>query len=588
MAVGGLVGGANIIDQLLGKIKPSDAIGIVNDEIIVPEQFNNSVTMRIEQLRLDGQELNDQRLSQIRNDVWASMVEDILLTNAIRDLGIETTDDEILFHLENNPPPQIRNIFQKDGQFDIQKYQQALNDPNAMDWASVEKWMRSFYLPRYKFQQYLNATLTVTPDEILEKYVLENIQFTFEGIHVTSAGREVEIEEPTEQEIVAEYQKTIDDYERDETRELRYVVWPKVPSNLDSQLVLDQANELKSKIFSGADFAELADLYSEDPGNKITPDSGRGGSLGWFGPGQMVKPFEDAAFKAKPGQILDPVLSRFGYHVIKVHDKRTKDQKEEVNASHILLKIEMGPSTRDEIQRKAKFFSYDAMDYGFDAALDTHSISSGRATGIRETSQFVPGVGSNRNAVRFAFDAEIGDISSVLEVDRLFTVVQLDSIVEAGLIPINDVNERLANRLKKQKTNDLAEAFAYEIRARIDSDESFNTLLDEFKDRQDIQRVEKQTKRLNQNLFTIGRSNYVSGALLSAKPNDILGPLKTDRGYAIIRAIGSTKIDSVNFQQKEDALFRLIYTEKQNNLYPDWVRDQKEKADIVDNRKYFF
>jgi len=248
----------------------------------------------------------------------------------------------------------------------------------------------------------------------------------------------------------------------------------------------------------------------------------------------------------------------------------------------------MGPSTRDEIQRKAKFFSYDAMDYGFDAALDTHSISSGRATGIRETSQFVPGVGSNRNAVRFAFDAEIGDISSVLEVDRLFTVVQLDSIVEAGLIPINDVNERLANRLKKQKTNDLAEAFAYEIRARIDSDESFNTLLDEFKDRQDIQRVEKQTKRLNQNLFTIGRSNYVSGALLSAKPNDILGPLKTDRGYAIIRAIGSTKIDSVNFQQKEDALFRLIYTEKQNNLYPDWVRDQKEKADIVDNRKYFF
>ena len=93
---------------------------------------------------------------------------------------------------------------------------------------------------------------------------------------------------------------------------------------------------------------------------------------------------------------------------------------------------------------------------------------------------------------------------------------------------------------------------------------------------------------MNQNLFTIGRSNYVSGALLSAKPNDILGPLKTDRGYAIIRAIGSTKIDSVNFQQKEDALFRLIYTEKQNNLYPDWVRDQKEKADIVDNRKYFF
>ena len=48
----------------------------------------------------------------------------------------------------------------------------------------------------------------------------------------------------------------------------------------------------------GENFSTLANLYTQDPGNQIRPDSGRGGDLGWFGKGQMVKPFEEAAFKA--------------------------------------------------------------------------------------------------------------------------------------------------------------------------------------------------------------------------------------------------------------------------------------------------
>ena len=74
---------------------------------------------------------------------------------------------------------------------------------------------------------------------------------------------------------------------------------------------------------SNEEFASLANQYTMDPSNQ----GSKGGDLGWFKKGRMVKPFEEAAFQAKKDQIIGPVLSRFGYHIIHVRDKRI-DKKE--------------------------------------------------------------------------------------------------------------------------------------------------------------------------------------------------------------------------------------------------------------------
>ena len=75
---------------------------------------------------------------------------------------------------------------------------------------------------------------------------------------------------------------------------------------------------------------------------------------------------------------------------------------------------------------------------------------------------------------------------------------------------------------------------------------------------------------------------------MSAKEGDFLGPLKTGHGYAVLRALGSSKVDSADYRLKEDAIFRQIYFEKQNSLYPQWIQSARENAEIVDNRKYYF
>ncbi|ANB59427.1 peptidylprolyl isomerase [Anoxybacteroides amylolyticum] len=92
-------------------------------------------------------------------------------------------------------------------------------------------------------------------------------------------------------------------------------------------LVKDEktAKEIKAKLDKGEDFAKLAKEYSQDTGS-----AQNGGDLGWFGPGKMVKEFEDAAYALNVGQVSQPVKTEYGYHIIKVTDKKKKPSYEQM------------------------------------------------------------------------------------------------------------------------------------------------------------------------------------------------------------------------------------------------------------------
>jgi hypothetical protein len=111
----------------------------------------------------------------------------------------------------------------------------------------------------------------------------------------------------------------------------------------DTKGARQKAEDLLRRVRAGEDFAALAKEYSEDPGSRA-----QGGDLGWFGRGQMVKPFEDAAFALKEGEVSGVVESPFGFHIIKVEERRRQMNEnnavvEQVHARHILVLYNHAP-----------------------------------------------------------------------------------------------------------------------------------------------------------------------------------------------------------------------------------------------------
>lgn len=103
----------------------------------------------------------------------------------------------------------------------------------------------------------------------------------------------------------------------------------------------EQAREVQQKLAHGGDFAQLARQFSKDPGSKD-----QGGELGYFGRGQMVPQFEEEAFRLKKGEISEPFATQFGWHILKVDDRRQRavatfdDVKDRIRAGMIHQKAQ--------------------------------------------------------------------------------------------------------------------------------------------------------------------------------------------------------------------------------------------------------
>ena len=198
----------------------------------------------------------------------------------------------------------------------------------------------------------------------------------------------------------------------------------------------------------GASFAELAEVYSNDPGSKS-----KGGALGVFAPSQMVPEFGDAVLANEKGKVFT-VDSRFGTHIAEVTylSKPTK----KVQLATITYRIEPSQTTQQAVYANASKFIAEAHGSyeNFDKAVASNSLSK-RVARIRNTDRNLNGIDNSREIVRWAFNGEKGDVSAIMDIDGNYIVAAITGVTADGIAPVESVSKQIADILRLRKKGEM-------------------------------------------------------------------------------------------------------------------------------------
>ena len=592
MAIGGLVGGASITDIFGGR--QGNEVGSLNGKPILFEDFNQLVSNEINRMdQQSGRLISDEEREYIRAVVWERLIADLIIQEQIAENKIVVGDEEVLFQMKNNPPPFLQNsdAFQSFGRFDLEKYLDAVLNPGQIDWKPIEDFMQNVYLPSYKLQQYITNSAAISSSDVLEDYKKRFLDYKIEVLHVTEKAIDQDFyngllaNRPSDDELRDIYNENISEYDQPELRYLKYVKWPLISNATDSLRVKLEAEDLIFRLNEGEDFALLANTYTQDPSNSADPQNLKGGDLGWFNKGQLLPEFEIASFEAEKGSIVGPILTQYGYHVIKVNDKRTVESNEQVNASHILLTIQPGRGTENELKDTASIFALEATEFGFFALADSLGLEIQDSNGLRKESIFVDNFGVGRSAVNFAFNNVEGSTSDAIKNDNFYGVFFLDKVDKETVISFEDVKEDLKNEFLSEFKKNHIKTLAESIK---DNNQGEMNLSEIYQDNENLEYVAETNSALIGSFESIGKSNFIVGALSDAKEGDILGPLPTLRGQAFLRVIDISDVVMSDFEEKKDSIKFSLLIDRQNAIWGNWLQALRDNADLKDYRYDFY
>jgi len=559
-------------------------IGIINGRKIQYQEYAQTVSQRLDLLKEEQgtTDIPEYRIQSIRDEVWESMVQNILYAQEIKRLGIQATPQEVVFQLRNNPPDFIRSIeqFQTDGQFDMTKYQQALSDPRNYDqWIPVENILRGS-IPMQKLQQYVLSTIRITDEEVRDAYIKENQKVNAKYIFFDPTNVSLENIEVSDSEIKTYYEERSEEYRVPEKRKVEYVVFEGKPSAEDSSQIWEDSYDILQRLKAGVDFEELA-KESDDEGTKD-----RGGDLGFFGKGDMVKPFEEAAFSANIRDFIGPVETQHGLHIIQVLARKFENGETKVHARHILLKFKTSPETYDDLNNKADYF-YDEVNAT--KAKQFAKVAEQEGLTVQETppfqeGSFIPGIGMVSRLNYLVFREKLNYVSPPTSTGENIIVFRISEIQKPQSRPLEEVESSIRNILQREKQKDKSGELCRQVWEKINGGLSFEQAADE----DSVEIRETGPFGLLSYISGIGRDPHIAGAAFQLNVGEMSNPIDGERGYYLIQVIDRTEIDERLLETALANKRQELMRQKQQRVFMAWYNELKEKADIDDYRNQYF
>ncbi len=276
---------------------------VVENELILYSDVEQYARLQASQMGITPYK-NPDKYKQLEEQMLQSLIDQKIILAKAKEDSVEVKDSEVDQMLQQ----QIDNMIQQAGS------EEALQKMVGMSVREMKKEYR---------------------EDVRKRLLVDRYQST-KFSDLTVSRKEVEDFYNTYKDSLPDMPKRVN---------ISHIVMKEKPNTLADSLAIAKLKSIRDQIENGASFSAMAEKYSQDPGSRYN-----GGDLGYVSRGTLVPAFEEKAFSLKPGEISDIVKTEFGYHIIKLIDRRG----EKIHVKHILIKPQVTTQDKQEIVNQLK------------------------------------------------------------------------------------------------------------------------------------------------------------------------------------------------------------------------------------------
>ncbi len=567
---------------LMGRtpVTATTAVAVVNGEEIPYTVFMTRVQNEVQsQQQRERRNLSQDDTRRIENAVFDQMVADILLRSEYRRRGIVVSDDEVREFARYAPPPWITQApeLQTDGRFDPEKYQRLLASPQARQGGlliSLEQYYRS-EIPREKLYDQIASGVYVSDAELWRAWRDQHDSAQVSYVAFTPVMDSAAAKSISDSDLRSYFDAHKSDFANGGRAWLSVVHIPRAVTAADTAAARAKAARIREEIVKGAKFEDVAKRESAD-----TISGAQGGNLGRGPKNRFATEFENAAYALKVGEVSQPVLTPFGFHLIRVDEHKG----DTLALRHILVNIQASDTATTRIDKEADALSKAAGSSEQGAKLDTAAKKLGLTISHVQAFEGEPAVMNGvlvPSASAWAFGgARVGETSDLFDDDNGYFLARLDSIREGGEAKFENVKEDVRARVAVQHQLDklIPEA------QRVSAAAATSTL--EAAAQQANKKVEK-TAMFSRSSIVPGMGQYTEaiGAAFGLATGAVSAPVKTQEGVYVVRVDKRVVSDSTAWAAQREAQKTGRLQQLRQQKIQMFLQDLRKAAKVDDRRK---
>jgi len=588
--------------------KKASRVAVVNGSYIGLREYQSMYSNLVEQMRRQfGRQFSSELVEtlNLKGQALDRLINRRLILTEAGMLEFDVSREELQNAIVSYP------AFQTNGQFDSLRYQQILRS-NKLTPQDFEANQREDLLIN-KVEQFITRGTKVLESEMLSffHHTRDRVNLAYVQIDPQDFKSQVKVDEEavrdyfdkhrenyrladkrnilyvrfvpqdylaevevTDQEIEEFYQLHQDDYREPKKVHARHILFriSEKAKTAEIQEILDRAKKVLDLARKGDNFAELARKYSDDS------TASKGGDLGYFKSGDMVKPFADSAFSLKKGEISDLVRTRFGVHIIKV-----EDIKEESVKPLAAVKETVRQSLKEERSREIALQRADSFIDLSRALDDLQKAAAEAGLEVKESGLFaaeepVPQLGRHPEINEIIFALRSKEISPAFSIGDDQLVAQLVEIQDSRLEEFAEAQERVQEDWITEQS---------EVLARTQAQEWLETARQEG----NLAEVARRNKlKINKTgLFTtvspappFGNQRDMVITAFSLTPEQPVPSevYEVDGKFIILQLEDSQPASENGFQKEKDSLAKQLLQAKKEQTFSRWINGRRQQADI--------